>query len=49
MIVVHELTHFREAEHNKRCCQLYTHMEPDYGRLEFDLRLYLTHLDQPPR
>ena len=26
--------------------QLCTHMAPDYHQLEFDLRLYLTHLDQ---
>ena len=43
MIVVHELAHLKEAEHNKSFYQLCTHMEPDYHRLEFDLRLYLTH------
>ncbi|RZA17977.1 MAG: M48 family peptidase [Lysobacteraceae bacterium] len=45
MIVVHELAHLREAEHNKAFYQLCTHIEPDYHQLEFDLRLYLTHLD----
>lgn len=45
MIVVHELAHLREAEHNKAFYQLCTHMAPDYHQLEFDLRLYLTHLD----
>lgn len=45
MIVVHELAHMKEAEHNKAFYQLCTHMEPDYHQLEFDLRLYLTHLD----
>ncbi len=45
MIVVHELAHFREAEHNKAFYQLCTHMESDYHQLEFDLRLYLTHLE----
>ena len=45
MIVVHELAHLKEAEHNKSFYQLCTHMEPDYHPLEFDLRLYLTHLD----
>lgn len=45
MIVVHELAHMKEAEHNKSFYQLCTHMEPDYHQLEFDLRLYLTHLD----
>ena len=43
MIVVHELAHMKEAEHNKAFYQLCTHMEPDYHQLEFDLRLYLTH------
>lgn len=45
MIVVHELAHLKEAEHNKSFYQLCTHMAPDYHQLEFDLRLYLTHLD----
>ncbi|HEY5804257.1 MAG TPA: M48 family metallopeptidase [Lysobacter sp.] len=45
MIAVHELAHLKEAEHNKSFYQLCTHMEPDYYQLEFDLRLYLTHLD----
>jgi predicted metal-dependent hydrolase len=42
MIVVHELAHLRETEHNKSFYQLCTHMEPGYHQLEFDLRLYLT-------
>ena len=46
MIVVHELAHLKEREHNKPFYQLCTHMAPDYHRWEFDLRLYLTHLDQ---
>ena len=45
MIVVHELAHMKEAEHNKSFYQLCAHMTPDYHQLEFDLRLYLTHLD----
>ena len=45
MIVVHELAHLKEADHNKAFYQLCTHMEPDYHQLEFDLRLYLTHLE----
>jgi predicted metal-dependent hydrolase len=45
MIVVHELAHLREGEHNKAFYQLCTHMAPDYHQLEFDLRLYLTHRD----
>lgn len=45
MIAVHELSHFREKEHNKGFYQLCRHMEPNYHQYEFDLRLYLTHLD----
>ncbi|GFO61450.1 hypothetical protein GMST_37750 [Geomonas silvestris] len=46
MIVVHELAHFKERDHNKAFYQLCEHMEPDYHQLEFDLRLYLTLLDR---
>lgn len=42
MIVVHELAHLKEAEHNKAFYKLCQHMLPDYHQLEFDLRLYLT-------
>ncbi|MEO4046797.1 M48 family metallopeptidase [Pseudomonas sp. CAU 1711] len=42
MIVVHELAHLKEAEHNKAFYQLCRHMLADYHQLEFDLRLYLT-------
>ncbi|TZF89831.1 M48 family metallopeptidase [Cognatilysobacter lacus] len=45
MIVVHELAHLREPEHDKAFYRLCTHMAPDYHQLEFDLRLYLTLLD----
>jgi predicted metal-dependent hydrolase len=45
MIVVHELAHFREKEHNKAFYSLCTHMQPSYHQVEFDLRLYLTHID----
>lgn len=45
MIVVHELAHFKEKDHNKAFYQLCRHMEPDYHQLEFDLRLYLTQQD----
>ena len=45
MIVVHELAHMKERDHDKAFYSLCTHMEPDYHRLELDLRLYLTHLD----
>jgi UTP pyrophosphatase len=45
MIVVHELAHLKEKEHNKAFYSLCEHMEPAYHQLEFDLRLYLTHLE----
>ncbi len=45
MIVVHELAHLKESEHNKAFYQLCQHMEPDYFQLEFDLRSYLSYLD----
>jgi predicted metal-dependent hydrolase len=45
MIVVHELAHLKEREHDKAFYQLCTHMAPDYHQLEFDLRLYLTQLE----
>ncbi|MES2823039.1 MAG: YgjP-like metallopeptidase domain-containing protein [Pseudomonadota bacterium] len=45
MIVVHELAHFKEKEHNKAFYQLCRHMEPNYYQYEFDVRLYLTQLD----
>lgn len=45
MIAVHELAHLKEAEHDKAFYRLCTHVEPEYHQLEFDLRLYLTHLD----
>lgn len=46
MIVVHELAHLREKDHGKAFYQLCLHMEPRYHQYEFDLRLYLTHLEQ---
>lgn len=45
MIVVHELAHLRVREHDKAFYQLCAHMEPNYAQYEFDLRLYLTHLE----
>lgn len=41
MIVVHELAHLKEKEHNKAFYQLCQHMLPDYHQLEFDMRVYL--------
>jgi len=45
MIVVHELAHFKEKEHNKAFYKLCEYMNPDYHQVEFDLRLYLTSVD----
>ena len=45
MIVVHELAHLKEREHDKAFYQLCRHMEPAYHQLEFDLRVYLWHLE----
>lgn len=45
MIVVHELAHLKEKEHNKAFYQLCQHMLPDYHQIEFDVRVYLTELD----
>ena len=45
MIVVHELAHLREKQHNKAFYKLCEYMEPDYLQLEFYMRLYLTYLD----
>jgi predicted metal-dependent hydrolase len=45
MIVVHELAHLREKDHDKAFYQLCTHMEPQYHQYEFDLRLYLTYME----
>ena len=42
MIVVHELAHLKEREHDKAFYALCQHMEPNYHQLEFDLRLWLT-------
>ncbi len=41
MIVVHELAHVKESDHNKAFYQLCCHMLPDYHQREFDARLYL--------
>ena len=44
MIVVHELAHLKEREHDKAFYQLCRYMEPDYHQVEFDLRCYLSYL-----
>jgi predicted metal-dependent hydrolase len=45
MIVVHELAHLKEKDHDKAFYQLCQHMLPDYHQLEFDMRIYLAHLE----
>jgi predicted metal-dependent hydrolase len=46
MIAVHELAHLKVREHDKAFYKLCHHMAPDYAQWEFELRVYLTHLDQ---
>jgi UTP pyrophosphatase len=46
MIVVHELAHLKEKQHNKAFYQLCQHMLPNYHQLEFEVRVYLTELDR---
>ena len=48
MIVVHELAHLKEKDHDKAFYQLCQHMLPDYHQLEFDMRLYLAQLEIDP-
>jgi len=45
MIVVHELAHLKEKDHNKAFYQLCLHMLPEYHQLEFDMRVYLTQVE----
>jgi UTP pyrophosphatase len=45
MIVVHELAHLKESDHNKAFYRLCEFMQPGYHQTEFDLRLYLTNRD----
>jgi predicted metal-dependent hydrolase len=45
MIIVHELAHFKEKEHNKAFYKFCTYIEPSYHQFEFDLRVYLTYMD----
>lgn len=45
MLVVHELAHLREKEHNKAFYQLCCHMLRDYHQWELDARLFMMYLD----
>lgn len=46
MLVVHELAHFKEKDHNKAFYKLCEYIQPDYHQIEFDMRLYLLLFDQ---
>lgn len=46
MIVVHELAHLKEKEHNKAFYKLCQHMLPNYHQIEFEVRVYLTEFDR---
>jgi UTP pyrophosphatase len=48
MIVVHELAHLKEHDHNKAFYRLCESMQPGYHQLEFDLRMYLTWRELAP-
>jgi predicted metal-dependent hydrolase len=45
MIAVHELAHLKEKEHDRAFYKLCQYMEPNYHQFEFDVRLYLTHIE----
>jgi predicted metal-dependent hydrolase len=45
MIVVHELAHLKEKDHNRAFYKLCEYMEPEYYQIEFDMRLYLTYIE----
>jgi len=45
MIVVHELAHLKEKEHNKAFYRLCLNMLSNYHQLELDMRLYLIQLE----
>jgi predicted metal-dependent hydrolase len=45
MIIVHELAHFKEKEHNKAFYKLCTYMEPEYHQLEYEVRVYLAFMN----
>ena len=45
MIVVHELAHLKEKEHNKAFYRLCLHMLPTYHQLELEMRLMLVQIE----
>lgn len=46
MLVVHELAHFKEKDHNRAFYNLCEYMQPDYCDVEVDTLLFLTLLDR---
>jgi predicted metal-dependent hydrolase len=46
MLVVHELAHFKEKDHNRAFYNLCEYMMPDYCDVEVDTLLYLSLVDQ---
>lgn len=42
MIVVHELAHLKQRNHDKNFYKLCEYMLPEYHQIEFDCRVYLT-------
>ncbi|CAH0525645.1 YgjP-like metallopeptidase domain-containing protein [Vibrio hippocampi] len=45
MLVVHELAHIKEKQHDKAFYHLCCHMEPHYHQLEFEGRLFMIYLE----
>ncbi|TDT71800.1 hypothetical protein EV215_0484 [Hypnocyclicus thermotrophus] len=43
-VVIHELAHLKEKEHNKEFYKLCTHIEKNYFQFELDMRIYLTYI-----
>ena len=46
MIIVHELSHLKEKEHNKAFYDMCSYVMPNYHQVEFDLRVYLLYIDR---
>jgi len=46
MLVVHELAHFKEKDHNKAFYNLCEYMQPNYCEVEVDTLLFLSLIDQ---
>lgn len=44
-VLIHEIAHLKEKEHDKAFYNLCQNMSPEYFQVDFDLRLYLTYLD----